>query len=170
FFPVGTTVITYTATDGAGNTSSDTQSVIVTDTTAPTLTLNGNRITLWPPNHNYQTVSVTDLVAGAADNCDPTVDLSTVVIAKVTSDEADNGPGSGNTTNDIVIGANCKTVQLRAERESGADGRVYTIWFKVSDSAGNTTMKTADVVVPLNGTNAPAINSGAHYTVNGNTP
>jgi hypothetical protein len=170
FFPVGTTVITYTATDGAGNTSSDTQSVTVNDTTAPTLTLNGNHISLWPPNHNYQTIRVTDLVAGASDNCDPTVNLSKVKIAKVTSDEADNGPGSGNTANDIVIGADCKTVQLRAERESGGDGRVYTIWFKVSDSAGNTTMKTATVVVPLNGNNAPAIDSGARYTVNGNTP
>jgi hypothetical protein len=170
FFPVGTTVITYTATDGAGNMSSDTQSVTVNDTTAPTLTLNGNHISLWPPNHNYQTISVTDLVAGASDNCDPTVNLSKVVIAKVTSDEADNGPGSGSTTNDVVIAANCKTVQLRAERESGGDGRVYTIWFKVSDSAGNTTMKSATVVVPLNGNNAPAIDSGVKYTVNGSVP
>ena len=170
FFPVGTTIITYTATDGSGNQSSDTQTVTVTDTTAPTLTLNGNQISLWPPNHNYQTVSVTDLVAGASDNCDPTVNLSKVVIAKVTSDEADNGPGSGNTTNDIVIGADCKTVQLRAERESGGDGRVYTVWFKVSDSAGNTTMKSATVAVPLNGNHAPAGDSGVKYTVNGSCP
>jgi endonuclease G len=170
FFPVGTTIITYTATDGSGNQSSDTQTVTVTDTTAPTLTLNGNQISLWPPNHNYQTVSVTDLVAGASDNCDPTVNLSKVVIAKVTSDEADNGPGSGNTANDIVIGADCKTVQLRAERESGGDGRVYTVWFKVSDSAGNTTMKSATVVVPLNGNHAPAGDSGVKYTVNGSCP
>jgi DNA/RNA endonuclease G (NUC1) len=37
-FPVGTTIITYTATDGAGNTAQGTQSVVVTDTTPPSFT------------------------------------------------------------------------------------------------------------------------------------
>jgi len=50
------------------------------------------------------------------------------VIASVSSDEAEDAPGGGdgNTTNDIVI-ANCKSVQLRAERDSNFNGRVYTI-------------------------------------------
>src|SRR6185295_1005272 len=34
-FPVGTTVVTYTATDGAGHTASDTQTIIVNDNTPP---------------------------------------------------------------------------------------------------------------------------------------
>lgn len=37
-FPVGTTIVTYTATDASGNTASATQSVTVTDNTAPTIT------------------------------------------------------------------------------------------------------------------------------------
>jgi hypothetical protein len=37
-FPVGTTTVTYTATDGAGNTASATQTVTVFDNTAPSLT------------------------------------------------------------------------------------------------------------------------------------
>ena len=42
FFPVGTTTITYTATDGAGNTATATQQVIVSDDTPPVVTLNGD--------------------------------------------------------------------------------------------------------------------------------
>jgi endonuclease G len=37
-FPVGTTTITYTATDGAGNSTQATQTVTVTDNTAPSVT------------------------------------------------------------------------------------------------------------------------------------
>ena len=37
-FPVGTTILTYTATDGAGNTAQTAQTVVVNDTTPPTLT------------------------------------------------------------------------------------------------------------------------------------
>src|SRR5207253_7409476 len=39
-FPVGTTVITWTATDGSGNSVTATQSVTVTDNTPPVITLN----------------------------------------------------------------------------------------------------------------------------------
>ena len=171
-FPVGTTIITYTATDGAGNTAQATQTVIVSDNTAPTISLIGNTITLSPPNHAYQTVSVSDLVASASDNCDASVNLSKVVIAQVTSDELEIGSDSGNTTNDIVIGANCTSVQLRAEREgNGADGRVYTITFRVTDQAGNFTTKTAKVQVPTSGNGqGAAVDSGVKYIVNGTCP
>jgi len=167
-FPVGTTIITYTATDGAGNTAQATQTVVVTDNTAPTITLNGNTITLSPPNHNYRTVNVSDLVASASDNCDASVNLSKVVISKVTSDEAENGNNAGNTNNDIVIAANCQSVQLRAERDGTSDGRVYTITFRVTDQSGNATTRTAKVNVLGNG--PQAIDSGVKYTVNGTCP
>lgn len=38
-FPLGTTTVTYSSTDNAGNTGTDTQAVTVADTTAPTLTV-----------------------------------------------------------------------------------------------------------------------------------
>lgn len=169
-FPKGTTTLTYTATDAHGNTATATQTVTVVDNTPPVITLNGQTIALWPPNHKYQTVNVTDLVASASDNCDATVNLSKVVISKVTSDEIENGNGDGNTLNDIVIAANCKSVQLRSERDGNGDGRVYTITFKVTDASGNVRTVTAKVTVPKNQNGSNAIDSGVHYTVNGSCP
>jgi len=164
----GTYTRTYTVSDGH-NSTTVTRTVNVVDTIPPTINLNGQNITLWPANHSYQTVNVTNLVSSVTDSCDTTIAVSKVVISKVTSDEIENGNGDGNTLNDIVIAANCKSVQLRAERDGGGDGRVYTITFKVTDASGNATTKTAKVTVPKSqGNGGAAVDSGPHYTVNGN--
>ena len=163
-FPVGTTTITYIATDGAGNSAQATQTVVVFDNTAPTITMNGNVISLTPPNHGHRTINVSDLVASAADNCDASVNLSKVFIALVTSDETALG-NAGNTPDDIVISGDAKSVNLRAERDGNGDGRVYTITFRVKDQAGNSTSTTGKVYVP-NGGQTP-VDSGIKYTVNG---
>src|SRR5436190_8261783 len=107
-FPVGTTTVHATATDAAGNSSNCSFTVTVNDITPPVITLNSNSIALWPPNHKYSTVNVTDLVASASDLCDPSVNINSVVIAGVSSDEPNNSAGDGNTTNDIVIAPGCK--------------------------------------------------------------
>lgn len=166
-FPVGTTTVHATATDAAGNQATCSFTVTVKDITPPVINLTGNTITLWPPNHKYTTINLTDLVASASDLCDPGVNLNSVVIASVSSDEPNNGDGDGNTTNDIVIAPNCKSVQLVAERMGGGNGRVYTITFKVTDSSGNSTTATAKVRVPKSQNGNPAIDDGPHYTVNG---
>jgi uncharacterized repeat protein (TIGR01451 family) len=168
FFPVGTTTLTYSVTDAHNNTTTSTQSVTVIDNTLPVITTNGQTLSMWPPNHKYQTVQLTNFVTGASDNCGG-VSLSNVVIEKVTSDEIENGNGDGNTTNDIVIASNCKSVQLRSEREGDGNGRVYTITFKVTDTHGNVGRATAKVVVPHNPGETP-VDSGVHYTVNGTCP
>jgi hypothetical protein len=156
---------------GVGSPSSATGTITNTpDSGAPTITLIPNvNMTLWPPNHQYESVAVTDFVASASDNCDPSVNVNSVYILKITSDEVENGNGDGNTLNDIVIAAGCKTAQLRAERDGSANGRVYTITFKVKDSVGNFTTATAQVTVRKN-PNSPAINSGTAYTVNSSCP
>ncbi len=166
----GTYTITYTATDGY-NTSTKTRTVIVVDTGLPVINLTGAMIELWPPNHKYQTINLTQLVASASDGCDGTIDINDVVISKVTSDELENSGGDGNTLNDIVIAANCKSVQLRAERDGGGNGRVYTIHFRVKDAQGNVATATAQVTVPKSqGNNGGAVDSGVKYTVNGTCP
>jgi hypothetical protein len=169
-FPVGTTMITATATDAAGNSQSCNFNVRVKDTTPPVITLNGQTITLWSPNHKYATVNVADLVASASDLCDPSVNIDSVRIAKVTSDEPDNSGGDGNTTNDIVIAANCKSVQLRSERMGGGNGRVYTITFQVTDASGNVSTAAAKVTVPHSQDGAATVDDGPQYTVLGACP
>jgi hypothetical protein len=140
------------------------------DSSAPTITLIPNvNMTLWPPNHQYENIAVTDFVASASDNCDPTVNVNSVYITKITSDEVENGNGDGNTLNDIIIGGSCKTAQLRSERDGSGNGRVYTIFFKVKDSAGNFATASTTVTVRKN-PNQPAVDSGVHYTVNSSCP
>jgi hypothetical protein len=166
----GTYTITYNATDAAGNHATPvTRTVIVQDTIPPTINLTGFAPSIWPPNHKYTTFQLTQFVASATDGCDTTIDINDVVIEKVTSDEIENGNGDGNTLNDIVIAANCKSVQLRSEREGDGNGRVYTITFKVRDASGNIGRATAKVTVAHN-PGETAVDSGVHYTVNGSCP
>ena len=69
-FPVGTTIVTYTATDTAGNSTPATQTVTVIDNTAPALT--GPAPTTVSANGSGQG-TIPDVVSTttAADNCGP---------------------------------------------------------------------------------------------------
>ncbi|MCU1268244.1 MAG: uncharacterized protein JWM21_4562 [Acidobacteria bacterium] len=167
---VGSYTITYNAHDPSGNNAAAvTRTVNVVDTTAPTITLNGQTPSLWPANHKYQTFQVTNFVSSVTDSCNTSLGVSSVVIAQVTSDETENGNGDGNTLNDIVIAGDCKSLQVRAERDGGGNGRVYTITFRVRDASGNASTATAKIVVPHNPGETP-IDSGPHYTVTGTCP
>jgi hypothetical protein len=167
-YPKGTTTITWTATDDSGNHSSCDQTITVVDNEPPVIVFNGQTPSMWPPNHKYQSFQVTNFVTSVTDNCD-NVSVSSVVITKVTSDVIENGNGDGNTFNDIVIAPDCKSVQLRSEREGNSNGRVYTIFFSVRDASGNVGTGTAKVVVNHN-PGETAVDSGPHYTVTSNCP
>ena len=138
----------------------------------PTITLTTNDIVLSPPNHSYRTVTMSDMVVSAGDAGDPNIDINDVVISQVTSDELENAPGSvdGNTINDIVIAADCKSVQLRAERNGSLDGRVYTVTLRVTDALGKVTTATRLVTVRLSPGQGPAVDSGPMYSVIGSCP
>lgn len=146
-FPLGTTVVTWTATDASGNVGADTQSVGVADTTPPSFTLRVSPSRLWPPNHKMVTITATIV---ATDTCDPTPSIRLVSIA---SDEPDNGTGDGNTSPDVLgadFGTDDRQFQLRAERAGNGDGRVYTITYVAEDASHNKTTRQATVVVPHN--------------------
>jgi uncharacterized repeat protein (TIGR01451 family) len=168
-YPVGTTTITWKATDAANNMTTGTQTITVRDATPPVITLTSGALVLGPPNHSYHTFNIAALVASVSDLCDASVDINDVVISQVTSDEPEDatGNGDGNTNNDIVIAPDCKSVQLRAERSGTGDGRVYKITLKVKDSSGNVATAVRQVTVLNSGA---AIDSGVHYTVNGCAP
>jgi len=163
----GSHTVTVT-TSGSCGTATQTAILNVTNPT-PVITLSSTSASVWPPNHQYQTFNVTDFVSSATGGCDSNTNLTgSVVIQSVSSDEPEDNPsgGDGNTLNDIVIAPDCKTVQLRRERDGNGNGRVYTITFKVADSFGNTTTATVKVSVPVSN-NGTATDNGAAagYTV-----
>jgi len=160
---VGTYKLTYSVSDGT-RTVSVIRTVKVVDTTAPVITLNGQSPSMWPPTHEYHTFHVNDFVTSVHDSCGTNLGVGAVVITKVTSDEPENGHSCGHTSHDIVIGANCRSVHLRAERERHGNGRVYTITFKVKDASGNSRTATAKVTVPRR-RHGSAVDDGPHQTV-----
>lgn len=160
---------TLTVTDNQMASANATLTVNVTASKPPALTLKPS-IQFWPPNGSYRTVTIADMVASATDDCDGNV-ISNVVIVSVTSDEPDDAPGNadGKTTNDIVIAGDCKSVQLRAERDEKKNGRVYNIKLRARDSSGSSTMTVFKVSAPITQGRA-AVDSGASYTVNSSCP
>src|SRR5438093_7700326 len=75
-FAVGTTTVTWTATDGAANTATTTQAVIVVDDTAPTIVAPANIHRGTGPGATTATVLVSDAdlgTASATDNCPGTL-------------------------------------------------------------------------------------------------
>jgi hypothetical protein len=131
--------------------------------------LTGSRtIVLLPPNHNYQTFAIADLVASVSDTCSTSLGLADAVITQITSDEKLNVPGSGNTTNDVVIASDCRSAQLRIEREGGGNGRVYDVALRVLDASGNRTAMTVQVMVPVVGLSA--VDDGPAYTITSACP
>ena len=165
FFEVGTTVVTATAMDAAGNTSNTSFEVTVEDNEAPVFVALANPLVMWPPNHKYKTFDVSDFVVSVSDNCSP-LGTADVTISFVTSDEPEDvrGGGDGKTSNDMVIGSG--SIDLRAERQGGGNGRVYTIHLTVADENGNSSSASCQVTVPHN-KNGTAIDDGSVYTVNG---
>jgi hypothetical protein len=162
-FPVGTTTVT--CKSSVDPTASCSFKVTVNDTQAPEITTIARPVMLWPPNHKYVTFDVSDLVVAARDNCDTTVDVDSVIIPRVTSDEPENSGGDGNTTGDIVIASDCKSVQLRAERMGDGNGRVYTLTFIATDRAGNVGTATKIVTVPHSQDGSAAVDDGPQFRV-----
>ncbi len=165
---VGPNTVTLTVTDVNGNSASANAVVTVIDNSAPTFVYSP-MITLWPPNHQYETVTLAQAIAAITDNCS-TLPIGSAVITSAWSDEPENanGNGDGNTVNDIVINPGCQSVKLRAERAGGGNGRVYTINVRVTDANNNTTNGSFKVGVQHN-VGSPAVDNGAAagYTVSG---
>ncbi|MBZ5639981.1 MAG: DUF2817 domain-containing protein [Acidobacteriia bacterium] len=146
-YPLGTTVVTFTASDASGNRASCRTTVTVRDTIAPILTAVASPSVLWPPSHDMVAVHATVV---ATDACDPSPSF---VLASVTSSEPDEAPGDGDghTTGDIqdaTIGTADLDVLLRAERDGNGPGRTYTIEYRARDASGNVGAGRATVEVP----------------------
>jgi hypothetical protein len=139
--------IQFFAKDDLGNQETTVVKTLIVDGTPPEIKLKDDPIVLWSPNHKYHTIELSDFIEFVEDNKFGDL-FANVIITNVTSDEPENGKDDGNTLNDIDI-VDEQTVKLRAERQDGKDGRVYTINFKVSDPLGNTASASFKIHVPI---------------------
>jgi hypothetical protein len=143
-FPLGTTTVTVTAKDKAGNVATGTFTVTVKDSTAPVftkLTATPNRILL-----NDRSMVNVVVAATATDRIDPTLNLR---IVSVTSDDPITGTSPGDVGPDWEI-TGPLTLKLRAERDARDNGRIYTISVAATDDSGNTTTRTLHVLIAKN--------------------
>lgn len=159
---IGENLVTLTVTDFSGNSSSATDTVTVRDTISPSITVIEDIYELWPSNHKYEVFSIDDFVISVWDNCPISEDQ--VHIFHATSDEEENGNGDGDTTDDIVISDDCHSISLRKERQGGNNGRVYTVYFAVTDGNGQSDTAKCFVHVPHNQGSVP-VDDGPEYSV-----
>ena len=141
-FPLGETVVTWTATDASGNVATAAQKVTVVDTTPPeVLSVHATPDVLWPANHKMVDITI---AATLADICDAAPAWKIVGVA---SNEPINGLGDGDTAPDWLITGD-QALKLRAERGGKGSGRVYTITIQATDASGNASTAQVTVAVP----------------------
>ena len=99
------------------------------------------KTSLWPPNHKMVEVKAATSVTDNQD-ASPKVDLVGIKVS-----EPDDGQGSGNTSNDVLITADGR-IFVRAERSGQGNGRIYTVTYRAIDAAGNIGYNSANVTVP----------------------
>jgi hypothetical protein len=148
-FPVGETVVAWTATDASGNVATAQTTVKITDgvsadQTPPQLAVTVDPTELWPADHRMVPIGVT--ITASDDSGGPVQ----VQLVSATSNEPDDAGGwsDGRTKGDIEVSADDQ-IRLRAERNKKGSGRTYTLTWRATDQAGNPTDATAQVTVPL---------------------
>lgn len=117
----------------------------VDDKNPPDLMVNLENNYLWAPNHKYVDVTLNVV---ATDDCDKNLTLRLV---SITSNDAADGKGDGNTLDDIAganFGTDDRTFSLRAERSGGnKGGRIYTVVYEAVDDANNVTRVETQIFV-----------------------
>ncbi len=144
-FPLGTTPVTFSVIDASGNQAQCTAAVTVIDPTAPQLTVVLDKTVLWPPDHNFVTVCAQVTVSDNGNG------EATFWLVSITSNEAADKSGTGQTTPDIrgaEFGTPDLCFDLRAERAGDGSDRVYEIVYATRDASGNEGYGTAWVRVP----------------------
>ncbi|MCG8422976.1 MAG: HYR domain-containing protein [Proteobacteria bacterium] len=140
-YGLGDTEVTLTATDESGESASCTAMVTVLDATPPGVSVNEMLLMSYPRDCGLEDYSLADC-ATITDNCDISPDINTLgTIVSISSDEVViDANHDCNATPELCIDIKIidnSHFQVRNNRDSYGDGRVYTIDFTVADSAGN---------------------------------
>ena len=169
-FPVGTTTVTYRATDTFGNFSECSFDIVVTDNELPVITCNDLTVSL---DANGMATVTTGDVASATDNC-PTVTLAFQgpgTPFSLTTTFADNNGAAGNMfdvmpLNDIIV----NSFDVNNTSGSTVD---YEIYFKAGSyigsesTPGDWTLVGSALGIPSNGASNPTplgLNMGVALT------
>jgi len=169
---VGTYIITYSATDAAGNTTTSTRSVVVVDTTAPTISITGDN----PANVELGS-TYTDAGATATDLDSVTVtstsDVDTSVIGtySVVYIATDASGNSASATREVIVEDTTAPVITSSSSFSVEENQTSIGTVEVSD-AGNVQFSVTgsnNIVIDENGVlsfvTAPDFETQTEYTI-----
>ncbi|WP_236284264.1 OmpL47-type beta-barrel domain-containing protein [Paenibacillus allorhizoplanae] len=124
----------YRSTDESGNVEQLKTIEFKVDKTAPVLSVQLGKMSIWPPNHKMVPINATLL------SSDDGSEIESVVLTSITSNLPDSGRGGDIQAN---FGTGDTSFSVRAEK-----GSIYTITYTAIDKAGNKTVVTATVTVP----------------------
>ncbi|BAX80686.1 hypothetical protein ALGA_2359 [Labilibaculum antarcticum] len=151
-FPVGTTKVTYTATDGANELTSS-FNVIVTDDEDPTITCPGNQNANYTSSCNYTLLDYTDTgLASVSDNCDsaPVVTQSPAagtivgVNTTITLTATDASSNSSDCSFDVILSDTTDPVIPKLEDVTGECSATVVAPTTADACAGTITGTTSD--------------------------
>ena len=143
-FPLGTTTVTWAASDAARNLTTCAQTVTVVAPDAPSISLSLARDRLWAPAHTFGDVGLTAVAS------DPSGAPLTLRVRVWADEPAEDRTGDGNHEPDgeVVDGR----LRLRHERKGDGDGRVYLIVGTVTNELGVTSHSCTAAIVPHDNT------------------
>lgn len=142
-FPVGTTTVTWRATDTSGNLAMAMQRVTVVDKEAPRIAgFRADRTELWPPDHKLVPVK---LAYTLVDNCAATEQIKTKLRVESSEDAREHGKKAEIQWHVVSP----FLVRLLAAHLGHAHGRIYRLTLWAEDPAGNVDRATIRVRVPI---------------------
>ena len=153
-FPVGTTVVTWTATDAAGNFATATQGVTVADTTPPENMACNAQMTIFPSDVPLPfTATATDLTS------DPVVTITGYDCHMI------NGAGKRvDKTQSCVVSYTGDTLSIL---DSGGVGDIITWSFQAEDAYGNVSTESCEIKVLNPGKGEDTSSDNGHGNSNG---
>ncbi|MCD9024578.1 OmpL47-type beta-barrel domain-containing protein [Cohnella silvisoli] len=132
--------VDYRSTDKAGNIEPTKTIEFKIDKTAPELTVQLDKTSLWPANHKMVEINATLNSSDAASG------VASVVLTSITSNELESDPSDIQAN----LGTAATSFSVRAKRLGNGSGRIYTVTYTITDKAGNESTSVSTVNVPHN--------------------